>query len=95
MEAIGALIRGVDLPSSPQTEAPRSLYVNRLGDTLLDGVLRLLRLLEAPADIPVLAPMVKQGIFYRLLMNGQGAVLRQLVQRTRHTASASRAPSAC
>lgn len=91
VQAIGALIRDVDPLPAPTVEAPRGLYVNRLGDTLLDGVLRLLRLLETPADIPVLAPMVKREIFYRLLVNGQGAVLRQLVQKDSHTQRVARA----
>jgi AraC-like DNA-binding protein len=91
VQAIDALIRDVDLPPSAQTEAARGLYVNPLNDALLDGVLRLLRLLEAPVDIPVLAPMVKREILYRLLMNGQGAVLRQLVQKDSHTQRIARA----
>nr|WP_231934116.1 AraC family transcriptional regulator [Bordetella bronchialis] len=90
VEAIDDLIHEVDPPSVP-AEVPRGLYVNRLGDTLLDGVLRLLRLLDSPVDIPVLAPMVKREIFYRLLMNGQGAVLRQLVQKDSHTQRIARA----
>lgn len=89
--AIDALIRDVDPPPSMQADAPRGLYVNRLGDTLLDAVLRLLRLLDTPKDIPVLAPMIKREIFYRLLMNGQGAVLRQLVQKDSHTQRIARA----
>jgi AraC-like DNA-binding protein len=91
VQAIDALIRDVDPPPSAQTEAARGLYVNPLNDALLDGVLRLLRLLETPVDIPVLAPMVKREILYRLLMNGQGAVLRQLVQKDSHTQRIARA----
>ncbi|CAM3720054.1 AraC family transcriptional regulator [Bordetella sputigena] len=91
VEAIDALIRDVNAPPASAPEATRGLYVNRLGDTLLDGVLRLLRLLDEPVDIPVLAPMIKREIFYRLLMNGQGAVLRQLVQKDSHTQRIARA----
>lgn len=91
VEAIGALIQDVEPLPAAQAEAPRGLYVNPLSDTLLDGVLRLLRLLDTPVDIPVLAPMVKREIFYRLLMNGQGAVLRQLVQKDSHTQRIARA----
>jgi len=53
--------------------------VNPLGGCLLDVVLRLLRLLDTPRDIPILAPMIKRELLYRLLMNGQGVVLRQSV----------------
>jgi AraC-like DNA-binding protein len=91
IEDIDALIRDVDLPPSPHHEASRGLYVNRIGDSLLDGVLRLLRLLETPTDIPILAPMVKREILYRLLMNGQGAALRQLAMKDSHTHRIARA----
>jgi AraC-like DNA-binding protein len=91
VEEIDALIRDVDPPPSLQGEAARGLYVNRLDAPLLDGVLRLLRLLETPADIPILAPMVKREIMYRLLVNGQGAALRQLVLKDSHTHRIARA----
>jgi AraC-like DNA-binding protein len=45
---------------------------------LLDPWLRLLRLLDAPADIPVLAPLLEREILYRLLQGPQGHILRQI-----------------
>src|SRR5450830_135447 len=76
---IGALIGDADLPQGLASEAARGLFVNRLDVSLLDAVLRLLRLLQTPRDIAILAPMIKREILYRLLMNGQGALLRQTV----------------
>lgn len=76
---IGALIGDEHLPQGVSSDASRGLFVNPLNDTLLDAVLRLLRLLDTPRDIPILAPMIKREILYRLLMNGQGALLRQTV----------------
>ncbi|WP_034296670.1 AraC family transcriptional regulator [Herbaspirillum sp. RV1423] len=76
---IGALIGDENLPQGIPSDASRGLFVNRLNTTLLDAVLRLLRLLETPRDIPIMAPMIKREILYRLLMNGQGALLRQTV----------------
>lgn len=84
-EDIRSLIRDEALPPVSQPDAARGLYVNRIGATLLDAVLRLLRLLEAPTDIPILAPMVRREILYRLLMNGQGARLRQVGLQDSHT----------
>jgi AraC-like DNA-binding protein len=46
---------------------------------LLDAWLRLLRLIETPADIAVLAPLCEREILYRLLQGPQGNVLRQIV----------------
>ncbi|NYI02388.1 AraC family transcriptional regulator [Cupriavidus plantarum] len=79
-EELGTLIGDGHLPPiGPMmtADAPRGMYVQRLDATLLDVVLRLLRLLETPRDIPVLAPLVRRELLYRLLMNGQGSLLRQ------------------
>ncbi|WP_443114619.1 AraC family transcriptional regulator [Herbaspirillum seropedicae] len=80
-QEIGELIGDENLPAAAQVSegAARGLYVNRLDVDLLDAVLRLLRLQERPADVPILAPMIRREILYRLLMNGQGALLRQTV----------------
>lgn len=51
---------------------------NPMTPELLDAWLRLLRLLEAPADLPVLAPLLEREIVYRLLQGPQGATLRQI-----------------
>lgn len=45
---------------------------------LFDTVLRLLRLIESPADIPILAPLVERELLYRLLTGEQGMRLRHL-----------------
>ena len=76
---IAALIGDAQLPQGIPSEAARALFIDRLDVSLLDAVLRLLRLLETPRDIPILAPMIKREILYRLLMNGQGALLRLTV----------------
>jgi AraC-like DNA-binding protein len=54
------------IPSSPPG---RGLVISRVEDSLLDTVLRLIRLLETPQDIPVLASSVKREIVYRILQN--------------------------
>lgn len=54
-----------------------------LGDTtpeLLDAFMRLLKLLDEPAAIPVLAPLIQREIYYRLLLSTQAARLWQIVQ---------------
>jgi len=45
---------------------------------ILDAVVRLVRLLDRPRDIPVLAPLVKREILWRLVTGEQGAMVRQL-----------------
>jgi len=51
---------------------------NRADDELLDAWRRMLRLLDRPTEIPVLAPMLEREIAFRLLQGPQGAKLRQL-----------------
>lgn len=47
-------------------------------EDLLDAVVRLLRLLDRPEDIAVLAPLVIKEILWRCLTGPQGAALRQI-----------------
>lgn len=45
---------------------------------LLDAVVRLVRLLDHPADAPVLAPLVEREILWRLLTGPCGGMIRQI-----------------
>jgi AraC-like DNA-binding protein len=56
----------------------RGVHVARVSDPLMDAVLRLLRLLRAPADAAVLAPLAVREIYYRVLTGELGARLRAL-----------------
>lgn len=58
--------------------AAHSLSLSCTDTPLLDAAMRLLRLLDTPSDIPVLAPLALREILYRLLTGEQGARLRQL-----------------
>ena len=91
VEAVVELIQDENLPPVAHAEASRGLFVNRLSTTMLDAVLRLLRLVETPDDIPILAPMVKREILYRLLRNGQGARLRQMALQDSQTQRVAKA----
>ena len=54
-EEITELISDENLPPLVPAESSRALCINPLGGTLLDVMLRLLRLLDTPRDIPILA----------------------------------------
>ncbi len=56
----------------------RALYVSALRVPLLDGFLRLVRLLDAPHDISVLAPLILRELHYRLLQSEQFGRLAQI-----------------
>ena len=45
---------------------------------LLEAAIRLVKLLDAPQDIPLLAPLVEREILYRVLCSPQGAMLRHI-----------------
>ena len=62
---------------SNQPEA-RAMDVSPLDVDLQDAVIRLVRLLEAPAEAPVIMPLITREIIYRLLVGEQGARLRHL-----------------
>jgi AraC-like DNA-binding protein len=56
------------------------IATNPMTTPLRDTLLRLLSLLDSPADIPVLAPMAERELLYRLLQGPQGRLLRQIAR---------------
>src|SRR6266487_5917196 len=56
----------------------RAISVSPLDGHLLDACVRLVRLLDAPAEAGVLMPLITREIIYRLLMGEQGGRLRHL-----------------
>ena len=69
-------------PTVAGSGVAKAMEVNALGADLLDPILRLLRLLDQPQDVPVLAPLIQREIHYRLLLGARGAMLRQLARPT-------------
>jgi len=57
----------------------RGMAVGRADLPLLQAFQRLIDLLDQPADIPILAPLIQREILYRLLVGEQGARLWQIV----------------
>jgi len=65
--------------AAPRTDAGvKALAVSPLDAGLLDVVLRLVRLLDAPADYAMLAPLAVREIVYRLSRGEQSGRLRQI-----------------
>ncbi|AZC26461.1 MULTISPECIES: AraC family transcriptional regulator [Pseudomonas] len=75
---INALIADAGPLGVPTRPTGRGLYVERLDPAMLDAVLRLTRLLDTPKDIPMLAPLVRREILYRLLCSPQGHRLYEI-----------------
>ena len=56
----------------------KAIAVSRLDPSLLDAVVRLIRLLDTRTDYGVLAPLAVREIAYRLALGEQGSRLRQI-----------------
>ncbi len=56
----------------------RAIDVSLLDTNLLEAAVRLTRFLDAPAEAPMLLPLIMREIVYRLLMGEQGVRLRHL-----------------
>ena len=69
----------------------KAMNVSSVDADLLDGILRLVRLIEAPAGRKVLAPLIIKEIIYRLLIGGQGARLSHIVSSGGDTRRISKA----
>jgi len=89
---IAALL--LEAPAGPWARsAPRSAAI-ATGDIdvgLLDAVARLLRLLDHPADAPVLGPLIEKEIAWRLLTGPSGVMIRQVGLADSSLAHVSRA----
>jgi AraC-like DNA-binding protein len=63
----------------PRREAYRSISIEPLDPALLDALLRLVKLLDEPAVLPRLAPLIQQEVIVRLLNGPHGAHLHHHV----------------
>jgi AraC-like DNA-binding protein len=80
IEAHSIVQLAADIESAPmrKDQGYRSLSIETLDAALLDALVRILALLEEPALLPRLAPLIQQEIAIRLLLGPHGPYLRQL-----------------
>jgi len=83
-EAVAALL--LEQPARETIEGSAGIVVGTMPDALIEAVVRLLRLLDHPADLAVLGPVMEREILWRLLGTPAGAVLRQIGLASSHTA---------
>ncbi|MDV3128227.1 AraC family transcriptional regulator [Mycobacterium sp. 21AC1] len=75
--AVAALM--LQVPTAPRTSPTGPAMATGPADAeLLDAVARMLRLLNHPADAPVLAPLIEQEILWRLLTGPHAQMVRQI-----------------
>lgn len=79
----------------PSLADPRSMSVGKAvrpaESGLLEALLRLLRLLDEPASLPVLATLAEQEILYRLLTGPDGGRMRHITASQGRVAQVGRA----
>lgn len=82
--AVAALI--VDVPTRSEREPAAAqdelepMSISPSTRAMDDALLRLIRLVEAPEDVPMLAPMIERELLYRALQGEHGRVLRQFAR---------------
>src|SRR5829696_2622750 len=89
---VGSVMVEASHPAPREHAAVRAFEVSPLDAGLLDAVLRLVELLDAPADeARFLRPLVTREIVFRLLRGEQGDKLRQIAVLGGHTHRITRA----
>lgn len=89
-EVIAALLLESGTAQSAENDPP-GIAVSDLTDDLVDPVVRLLRLLDRPGDIPVLGSAIEREILWRLISGQQGTMVRQIGLADSRMAQISRA----
>jgi AraC-like DNA-binding protein len=69
---VGSVVVEFGRTAPPSRADVKAINVSRLDSSLLDAVVRLVRLLDSPTEAPFLAPLVTREIIYRLLTGKQG-----------------------
>jgi AraC-like DNA-binding protein len=88
---VGAVMVEAGYSSQRDRADVRAIDVSLLDEHLLDAIVRLTRLLDSPADAPVLMPLITREIIYRLLRGEQGGRLRHLAIQGGYTPHIARA----
>lgn len=70
----------MDMPGLlPMADGP-GFGISPVTPDLADAWLRLIKLLDTPSDITIMAPMLEREIIYRVLLGPHGPMLRQLAR---------------
>ncbi|MBU1171506.1 MAG: AraC family transcriptional regulator [Proteobacteria bacterium] len=89
--AISQMMVDSNLPMPRKSQADRGMAVSEVSLPLLKSFHRLIDLLDSPADIPILSPLIQKEILYRLLTGEQGRRLRQIASAGSHSHQIGRA----
>lgn len=76
---VASVLMESDIQIKKRDASAKAINVSTVDADLLDAVVRLVRLVEKPAERKVLAPLIIREIVYRLLIGGQGARLSHIL----------------
>lgn len=79
LRVLAELLAQGGLPPRQERRSSKSVGIGTVTESLLAPIERLVKLLDEPEAIPVLAPLIHREIHYRLLMSDQASLLRQIV----------------
>lgn len=79
------------LPAPKPHQTSRGMATGEMTDLLLEAFKRLVELLDQPQDIPIMAPLIKREIYYRLLTGDQGTRLRQMISSSSQSSQIAQA----
>ncbi|MFZ4454110.1 AraC family transcriptional regulator N-terminal domain-containing protein [Salibacterium aidingense] len=71
-------------------ESERGIFIGQSTSLLYDAIMRLVRLLDAPDEIPVLAPLIKREIIYRVLQDEKGDWIKTIFNSGSHAHAISK-----
>ncbi|MFC3902328.1 Helix-turn-helix domain-containing protein [Acinetobacter marinus] len=70
---------------SESTSAPAAYFISALESPLANALQRLIDLVDRPADIAFMAPLLEREIYYLLMSSPQGNILKQLATQDSHS----------
>ncbi|PGS53959.1 AraC family transcriptional regulator [Bacillus sp. AFS041924] len=75
---IAEILTETKISINSKENSKRAIFVSQLEESILDAVIRLVHLLDSPEDIPILAPIFKKEILYKVLRGQHGGILQQI-----------------
>ncbi len=72
------VLSGLKTHMTTKKPSGHAIFVSQVEYSLLDAVLRLIRLLDTPDDIPILVPLITKEILYGILQGQHGETLEQI-----------------
>ena len=88
---VGSIMMEADITINKGDTIVKAMDVSSIDVDLLEAVVRLVRLIDRPAEMNALAPLIMREIVYRLLRGEQAARLRHLVAAEGDTRRISKA----